>query len=674
MTRAARALRIGALGVFLLGLSACGSQDEGHTEAADADLRFAISEGQSVNHFIQQNGISAHLNLRTSPAPRIVVAFPAGNSGAALFFHPVANGPVWGSVTNLYTVELADDSGRALHGMQAVIEIEAESLVLQEADVGSIRFLRKAVDYSKLPARPAPDMIIDGNRVRFSRQRPDGQSSYLLDLEVQAGELQSGSGLRIAADAAGSLRIRLTAASGDPLEVPVSAGRLLAQRSASQQQLEQSLQFLSYEAKLLAGSWRFLTYFGRDTLLSLQLLMPVLTAEAAEIGFGSVFERINARGEVAHEEDIGELAVYRNMAEQGRATAAPIYDYDMIDDNLMLAPVFNNYVEMVGRDRAVRFLSARTSSAASFRSQLVKNLRLVVAQSTAFADDPTAANLLSIKDGLNDGNWRDSEEGLVGGRYPYDVNAVLMPAALHAAANIVDSGLLDDEEHALPGAGELRRMAAAWEEHAAGFFRVSVGPVQAHEARSAYARENGYPLVAADENAVAFYAVALDAGFEPIPVMHSDTGMDLLFLQSLEQRVETIVRSLAQPFPAGLATPIGVLAANPAYADAEAQALVTRNHYHGTVIWSWQQAMMIAGIDAQLRREDLSAALRAELQDARDTIWQGIRASDEIINSELWSFGVRDDEFVIAPFGQGEGHLTESNAVQLWSTVFLALD
>jgi uncharacterized protein (DUF952 family) len=48
-------------------------------------------------------------------------------------------------------------------------------------------------------------------------------------------------------------------------------------------------------------------------------------------------------------------------------------------------------------------------------------------------------------------------------------------------------------------------------------------------------------------------------------------------------------------------------------------------------------------------------------------------ASKAIVNSELWSFAVRDGRLEIAPFGQSEGHLTESNAAQLWSTVFLAL-
>lgn len=345
----------------------------------------------------------------------------------------------------------------------------------------------------------------------------------------------------------------------------------------------------------------------------------------------------------------------------------------MIDDNLMLAPVLVSYIETFGVDRAQKFLSGNTKTQEPLRAKLSENLELVVRQASAFANEPVRSNLISIKDGLNDGNWRDSEEGLAGGRYPYDVNAVLMPAALRAAADIIGNGLLDGYAGSFPGEQELLQMAAVWNANAAEFFKVSVTAEQVKERLADYARENGYPLVDIPVGDVSFYAVALDARFQPLPVMHSDIGADLLFLQRSESHLTDIVANITRRFPVGLSTPVGVLSANPAYGDPGVQALVTRNHYHGTVVWSWQQAMMIAGLDAQLRRDDLSAALREELQNSRQMIWQGITASQDIINSELWSFAVRGDEFVIAPFGQSEGHLTESNAVQLWSTVFLAL-
>ncbi|MCG8371418.1 MAG: hypothetical protein MJA32_13005 [Proteobacteria bacterium] len=660
-----------AVAVALLALGGACTQAPGD-RAPQAALRYSVSEGESENHFIRQDGIAAHLNLRTQPAPRLVVAFPAGNSGAAVHFEAAGGTAVWGAVEDLRTVRLEDDSGRALYGISAEVGVAAGRLSVREADVGSVRFLRGAVDYSALPGRAPPRIEVDGKRLSVTRERPDGRSSYLLSVEVLAGRLQSEEGIVFAGD--GELRLRVTAASGDPLEMPVSVDRLLRPAAADNEALESALAFLTYEGKMLAGSWRFLTYFGRDTLLSVQLLMPALTAEAAEIGLGSVLERVDGRGRVVHEEELGELAVYRNLAERGEASAAPVYDYAMADDDLMLAPVLGRYLEVFGRERAMRFLAGTTRSNDSRRSVLARNLRLVAERAAAFAGEPVAGNLVAIREDLNFGNWRDSEEGLAGGRYPYDVNAVLMPAALRAAAGIAGSGLLGDEARALPGEDELRRRAAVWEARAHGYFEVSVAADEAGAAVAAYARDHGYPAVTAPGKDVGFFAVALDERSEPIPVMHSDVGMDLLFLQRPPRHLAQLVDSLAAPFPAGLATPVGILAANPAYAGPAEQALVTRNHYHGTVVWSWQQAMAIAGLDRQLRRTDLPDALRSRLQEARRAARQRIAAAREIVNSELWSFAIREGGYAIAPFGQSEGHLTESNAAQLWSTVFLALE
>lgn len=59
-----------------------------------------------------------------------------------------------------------------------------------------------------------------------------------------------------------------------------------------------SLSFLSYSQKLLAGTWRFLTYFGRDSMIATLLLQPVLSegeGGAIEAVIGAVLERLNRR-------------------------------------------------------------------------------------------------------------------------------------------------------------------------------------------------------------------------------------------------------------------------------------------------------------------------------------------------------------------------------------------
>src|SRR6185312_9193124 len=108
---------------------------------------------------------------------------------------------------------------------------------------------------------------------------------------------------------------------------------LLRRDARGTSRARQVLEFLSYREKYLAGSWRFDTYFGRDTLMSLTLLAPALLPPAIESGIDSVLARLAPNGEVAHEEDIGEFAILRNASEGRGRIDRPIYDYAMVDDD-----------------------------------------------------------------------------------------------------------------------------------------------------------------------------------------------------------------------------------------------------------------------------------------------------------------------------------------------------
>ena len=50
-----------------------------------------------------------------------------------------------------------------------------------------------------------------------------------------------------------------------------------------------------------------------------------------------------------------------------------------------------------------------------------------------------------------------------------------------------------------------------------------------------------------------------------------------------------------------------------------------------------------------------------------------LRASVPWRTSELWSIAASDGKVVRVPFGASRAHHDESNAVQLWSTVGLAI-
>jgi hypothetical protein len=167
--------------------------------------------------------------------------------------------------------------------------------------------------------------------------------------------------------------------------------------------------------------------------------------------------------------------------------------------------------------------------------------------------------------------------------------------------------------------------------------------------------------------------IALDMQLRPIPVIHSDGGFALLLQNPPAARVDELVAQMMRPFPAGLLTDAGLLVANPALADPTIQARFGPDAYHGTVIWSWQQALFAAGLARQIAREDLPPDTRERLRQAQRRLWQVIRNAEALRASELWSWKFANDRYIPAPFGQRAGDADESNAAQLWSTVYLAI-
>lgn len=644
-----------------------------------APLQFRITEGRIENAFHQEGDIAAHLLLSSGNRPRVLVAFPAGNSGTGVWFEDTA-APVQWTLGDLQG-ERRRVAGRPWNGIVATASVDATRLVVKDAVLGSVRVLRDYQLGHPYPPETAATPELSSRAVRWQRDRLDGAPGYAIALETDNGRFLREDGRIVLQGTPGQpLRLRIRASTGETPLTPFAATGLLNQRAAADARSRQALQFLSYHEKFLAGSWRFDTYFGRDTLMSVRLLMPVLQPEAVEAGIGAVLARLAPNGEVAHEEDIGEFAVLRHRKEQGDASATPIYDYTMIDDDYMLPPVAAAWLldDARGRERARAFLAA-PGERGRRGDALVRNLLFVAERSRAFAEDPVFRNLIALKPDKPVGQWRDSNEGLGRGRYPYDVNAVWMPAALRAIGGFLDGGLLD--AYTTPEQRARLRAAAdradTWELRAGELFTVRLAPARAAEQVRAYAAATGVSAGAAlaslGDDGLAFAALALDAEGQPVPVLHSDEGFRLLFGQPDARTLARDVGNLMRPFPAGLMTDVGLLVANPAYAGPEVWPRLGSAAYHGTVVWAWQQAVLAAGLERQSSRKDLPASLRAALDDARRRLWRAIRAADAVRTSELWSWSYHDGRYRVEPFGAQGAHEDESNAVQLWSTVFLAL-
>ncbi|HMA48847.1 MAG TPA: hypothetical protein VKP60_03785, partial [Magnetospirillaceae bacterium] len=75
----------------------------------------------------------------------------------------------------------------------------------------------------------------------------------------------------------------------------------------------------------------------------------------------------------------------------------------------------------------------------------------------------------------------------------------------------------------------------------------------------------------------------------------------------------------------------------------------------------------------QLTRVDLPAPLRAKLVAAQKSLWKVIEANKALSNSELWTWKSEQGRIVATAFGADAADADESNAAQLWSTVYLAV-
>jgi hypothetical protein len=637
---------------------------------------FVRTEGLNLNAFVRQGPVSAHVVLRSGTDPRIIVAFPAGNSGTGLWFARLSQPAEWVLVAPPVPLTVADAKARPLYGTRLTATIHAPRLIVRQAILSSIRVLRDYQALGTAPVEVLTDAASTATTLSWQRDRLDGAPGYMLSLRILRGTLH---GTTIDADG-GAITLEVTAASGETPLTPVSGDALLNAGANADTGARDALTYLSYREKYLAGSWRFDTYFGRDTLMSVRLLMPALRPAAVETGLRSVLERLSPKGEVAHEEDIGEFAILDHRRQDGSNSSAPVYDYKMIDSDFLLAPVARAWLvdSPLGRKRSVAFLAEKMGGG-RVGDRLMRNLRLVSAEAAPFAQAPTVSHLISLKPGVPVGEWRDSNSGLGGGRLPYDVNAVLVPAALEAASALAEAGLLTPYATAADRAmlAGLARTSAVWRSKAPSLFALSIPAERAQADIRTYAAKIGVPadpaLRAVAGAPVRFHALSLNADGSPVPVQNSDEGFALLFGDPTPDQLDIAAETMMRPFPAGLRTGVGMLVANPVFAAPQTQALFGANAYHGTVIWSWQQALAAAGLARQLSRTDLSPGLRHRLGVVQSCLWEGIDATHSVQSSELWSWSHSNGRYQVAPFGASGGDADESNAAQLWSTVYLAL-
>lgn len=692
-----------------------------------------LTDPPYINYFYSDCNVQAQVVV-TSPlsdnnlsiiGPRLIIAWPAGNSGVCAFLAP-QNG-----VNGSLGIELVNSTaGQALApvyvpangsseyprvGVSGTIRFNS-SATLTVPLLGSIRTIR---DFTEGPSLLVPEIQ---NAIQFSSTSDGGVTMSRMWLDnititnlAFIPQTSSGAGnLTI-----GNQTVNFTA--GDytfyadfnyPQLTQLNAFTVL--NSASQDLITQqpdqttSLQFLSYTEKLLAGAWRFLTYFGRDSMIAALLLQPVLSDQAIEAVIEAVLERINSTdGSVCHEETIGDYATYLNLMMNITSTA-PSYSYVMIDTDYYIPILMDRYFLSPGSSNTNRAATVLNITAGTI-NPANKNLTyaqlallnaeklMAIAGQYAAQGSQTIDNLAYLKSDQIVGQWRDSTYGIGGGRIPFDVNTGLMPAALRSISALSAAGIY--ENHSSDWPALAANYAQIWEDTTLDFFSVTIPATEAQSRLETYIQRASFPgpnqtdLIDGD---VRFNAVALDGNNElaQVQVMNTDDCFRLFLLNTTNQTQLTAfmnqtATNIQRTFPAGLLTDVGMLVANPAYGlqDVYAENFTT-SAYHGTVVWSWPMAMMAQGLELQLSRCNTSTSTMIpdfcsdsvvynNVKKGYNTLWDTIEANSAHLSTEVWSWIYQDGGFVFTELGTlppAPGtSATESDIRQLWSLTFLAV-
>ncbi|GAB1215740.1 hypothetical protein ATERTT37_004935 [Aspergillus terreus] len=421
-----------------------------------------------------------------------------------------------------------------------------------------------------------------------------------------------------------------------------------------------------------------------------------------------------------------DYATWSNMKKNITSTAM-ICDYNMVDSDYFLPVLMKKYFvdNPVGRHRYQAFSSTTAGKFNAANQNLtwgqlgVKNAERVIRLATPFVQNRRKEDLIHLHDGQVVGQWRDSTFGIGGGRIPFDVNTALMPAALRSIAALARNRVFAERDWATLA----DKYAQIWEDETLKFFQVTVPENEARKRVDEYTKAShfaGPNQTNTIDSDVQFYALALDGynNLSKVEVMNTDDGFRHFLLNTTEQGqltsfINQTANNVRRTFPAGLMTDVGLLVANPAYGANPVYARnFTTGAYHGTVVWSWQLALMAQGLENQLGRCASEGSLKSDAvpdfcwdnvvhnnaREAYHLLWDVIEQNQSLLSMEVWSWIFTDGKFKATPLGtlppppgvsggtgefvrpsfwtsltRGALFYSESNIRQLWSLAFLAV-
>lgn len=683
----------------------------GVTLVSAETLDFKLTVGSENNYFVQNSDGAFHVLAGKNPQTRLTIASPAGNSGAYLQFS---------GKTQPKFQQLPAISGKE----QLVMTLDnQESQILEHTVLGSIRLIR---DYNALAYIPAAkDLAVLESQIPAKNPLQTAIGKWLNPHWQISGDGKTATLHIVALNNSDWYNLQLTTASSGkfniihnesansylPGSLAIPAGNITIAYSSSyapltpfalndflnpaalkaynnlppakKQQvtvLLDGLRFLAYKEKFLAGSWRFLTYFGRDSLLSTRLLAPIVKPEVFAASLHGMATHLSPSGEISHEEDLGDQAfidqiVKLRQSKQLTATmpnfVPVVNNYNMVDENYLALPLILDYYQIGGRE----IFKADNPN----YLPILLNMNYVLNQALSH-------DLLAIHDGSNVGDWRDSEAGLAYGRYSLAVNSGHIPAALTAIETLFQDKAwdrtvlaktatryhLDAINKVLAKPQLLTDATNQWNNNWQKF-QVTLKSSEQINALNSHRQFLGFPDYSGSAPySHGFLTLSLNQDKEPIPVINSDSVFMLLDNKLSSQALTVAIAPFNVSLPDGLASGAGYLITSSALAPQKYYTMLDNNQYHGEVMWGWQQLMLNVALQKQLGQWITPPTIKLN-PGQRKTLLQMLKNSIALQTklsawqtSELWTWKNESGTIVPRAFGEAGGDNT-SNADQLWS-------
>jgi hypothetical protein len=703
---------------------------------------FARVQGPQHNEILVAPEAQAHVVVDNHPLKRhVVMSQPAGNVGAGWWWSSSsvkgfeAGSPeavVQGNLRGTKLTLTADANGSVRFEAPILDSVRAIRDRLGNGEETRVALREKGQKAGLVPEDAVKPRAIESssNRLVLERSSISGSHKHRLEMRAMPGTTisRSSSG-EIEISSKGKPAIEVSYLTDlapltpfAPLDFlnPAATARLESDLERAQQgQLSKSerhelrlvcraledLSAMVYREKAIAGGWRFLTYFGRDTLQTVMMLRPVLDPEVVESVFQAALERTGPKGDVAHEEDLADQAEHVNLrrALSGKEApdrakwSEPVYDYKMVDDDFMLASAVAEYLTdpSVPEDRKKAFLEKQNATGEKNVSAIQRNLAYIADRAAPYAEsvrkgqpdpkrlvqDPFAQAidpklLIKINDGEMVGDWRDSDVGLALGKYPASINLELVPTSLEKAGALSEklgamgyapkTSIAPRYNHGESPAKKLSSMAEDWKT-ARSHFLVKIPAKrlpellgrfldqQTKDGRELFSglelggmtigeivKKKELPPALAD--GWTFSGVSLDADAKPVAVMSSDGFFGLSGSTLRREAVKETSRLISTPYPLGLATPAGAVVSNPVLAANEKlDDLMGPGRYHGAVIWTWLEALGMSALAHQrnLANEAGEKELARAADDAIRAIDRQVSGSGELQTSELHGWDVK---------------------------------